>query len=110
MNKKLLSVLALSLLLVGCQTPATSSPESNPSEEPSTPSVENSEVSSEAKPSSPSETVSPEPVLPEQISVSGNVSNLVDGNLSGVAVKYNGNDVLTDNDGNFAINTVADYI
>lgn len=103
MNKKLLSVLALSLLLVGCKEPQTTESGSS-SETSSTPSVESSLPSS-----TPSESTSPEPTLPEKISVSGNVSNLVDGNLSGVAVKYNGLDVLTDNDGKFSIENVADY-
>lgn len=103
MNKKLLSVLALSLLLVGCENPQTTESGSQ-SETSSTPSVESSLPSS-----TPSESTSPEPTLPEKISVSGNVSNLADGNLSGVAVKYNGLDVLTDNDGNFSIENVADY-
>ena len=103
MNKKLLSILALSMLLVGCQDPQNTESGSQ-SETSSTPSVESSLPSS-----TPSESTTPEPVLPEKISVSGNVSNLVDGNLSGVAVKYNGLDILTDNEGKFSIENVADY-
>ena len=92
---------------VSSETPSTPTPSSTVT--PSTPSstVTPSTPSSTVTPSTPAPSTStPAPVI-EKYTVSGTVRNVFDGNIEGVKVYANGNEVTqTDSNGNYTVNEI----